>query len=198
MPWVYFETFKHSKYSHRAYLAENISGFCAAARCISGQGDTGLVSKILKESSKIVNLCFWLFQVVASDGESHGVQLPGYCIRFIIYIFAGGWGVEPHVALQQRPPDAKHTCNLIYRCMMQKSRVADFRAGFRVKSYSVLSVGFSFSLKVENDFNAVAWFDWFVIKVLESYHQPTPWWGHEMLWLLLRLLLLLLRLLLWA
>ena len=86
--------------------------------------------------------------MVASDGESHGVRLPGYCISFIIYICAGGWGVEPHVALQQRPPDCETELQLdisLRDAKKQGCRVADFRAGFRVKSYQVLSVGFGFS-----------------------------------------------------
>ena len=49
----------------------------------------------------------WLIPVVASDGESYGVRLPGYCKHIFKIVFAGGWGVEPHIALQQRPPDVK-------------------------------------------------------------------------------------------
>ena len=52
-----------------------------------------------------------LLLLVASVGEYHGVQLPGYWLFNTANIFAGGWGIEPHTALQQRPPDVI-VCNV--------------------------------------------------------------------------------------
>ena len=43
---------------------------------------------------------------------------------FDIFFFAGGWGVEPHIALQQRSPDVKKnfaTQRLATRCVMQNA-----------------------------------------------------------------------------
>ena len=51
-------------------------------------------------------LLLLLLLLVASVGESYGVQLPGYCICYVRNIFTSGWGIEPHIALQQRPLDA--------------------------------------------------------------------------------------------
>ena len=50
-------------------------------------------------------LLLLLLLLVASVGETYGVQLPGYCICYVRNIFTSGWGIEPHIALQQRPLD---------------------------------------------------------------------------------------------
>ena len=100
-----------------------------------------------------------LIPVVASDGESYGVRLPGYCIfkQYISLLVAGD--SNPTLLSNRDNQMLKEFHN------STKSFTTRFKIGLQISdcvSVTKLfsrSVSFSFSLYQKKDFNAVACYD---------------------------------------